>query len=141
MSPKIFNDATMRSLTGALTGLTTREQVISSNLANVDTPGFKASTVSFEAQLQRTLQQTAGEGDEVHLVSSHPAHFADLAESSNVVEPVVTVTNTVGRNDGNNVDVDREMVSLAETGLAYTALTRLIAKRMATLRAAVTEVR
>jgi len=50
-----LEDRTTKALVTALNGLTARQRAISNNLANVDTPGFKASDVSFARQLDKAL--------------------------------------------------------------------------------------
>jgi flagellar basal-body rod protein FlgB len=139
MEPRLFASRTLRGLTAALDGLSQRQQTIAANIANVDTPFYQASDVQFEAALQRALGAEAG----VPLVRTHAAHltaagappatrFDDLVSRSRVVE-------TARRNDGNTVDLDREMARLAETGLRYSAVASLVAARYASLRTAISE--
>lgn len=138
-----FNDWTMRLVRVALDGLALRQQVTSHNIANAETPGFKASVVTFEDQLQRVLSPQDPFGDEggtLQLVRTHPAHLTAEGEMGEHLAPQVRrISNTIGRNDQNNVDIDREMITLADTAIHYQALTRLLAKRFAILRAAITE--
>ena len=104
----------------ALNGLLTRQQVTAGNVANVDTPGFKASDVNFEANLRRALSRTASAGD---LERTDHLHLSASGRADAIGNPVEVVTNeeTTMRNDGNNVDIDREMVKLAETTIQYSA--------------------
>ena len=139
----LFNDLTMRLVRVALDGLALRQQVTSNNLANVETPGFKASVVTFEDQLQRVLGPRDPIGDQratLQLIRTHPQHLTAEGELDEHLAPrVQRISNTSGRNDQNNVDIDREMITLADTAIQYQALTRLLAKRFAILRAAITE--
>src|SRR5436309_12107020 len=103
MANGITNDPVSRALSFALTGLTRRQQVGAENVANVDTPGFKSSSVPFEAQLQSALTR-----DHFGLMVTNPAHInPDSVDLSNV--RMATDRQTTNRNDGNNVDVEREM--------------------------------
>lgn len=114
----------------ALDGLSFRQQVISNNIANVDTPGFKAGRVSFEASLSRALKGGTA------LATTDPRH---LQQPDYQPTLSVQVLNTTGRTDGNNVDVDLEMSELAETSLRYNALVEVMGKRLAMLRTVINE--
>src|SRR4029434_6266191 len=99
-----------RLIKTALEGLTARQRAIADNVANVDTPEFKASRVSFESALQQA-QGTVAQPLRVRKIEhtgAGPAHAPiDL-------KPTVTVESDLGRrNDGNNVDIDREMLELS----------------------------
>ncbi|MCM8749715.1 flagellar basal body rod protein FlgB [Thermomicrobiaceae bacterium CFH 74404] len=119
-------------LVRALDALALRQQVTASNIANVDTPGFRASEVRFESILQRALATRPGE---LSLVRTDARHLLAGGIDATDVEPqVVELSNTRLRNDGNNVDVDREMGLLAETTLRYNAVTEALARRLAMQR-------
>ena len=134
MIRSLFNDSTNQVLHTALDGLARRQQVTANNIANAETPGFKASIVTFESQLNARLP---GATHEPVLAQTHPAHLSAQAQPAG--PQVVELRDTLGRNDRNNVDIDREMVTLAETSAAYNAVTRLTAKRLGLLKAAITE--
>ena len=59
MSQPIFGDWGLRALYLGLDGLAMRQRATANNIANVDTPNYKAERVHFEAQLQRALQGDA----------------------------------------------------------------------------------
>ncbi len=123
----------------ALDGLATRQRVISDNLANVDTPGFKASEVRFEDALQRAIGRGRGQSS-LRLVSDNPRHLSPEPSSLDGVQPqVVRLNNTTDRVDGNNVDIDQEMVQLADTNISYNALVQLISSRIALTRYIINE--
>lgn len=93
----MLDDITMQALHASLSGLSTRQRAIADNLANVNTPGFLARKVQFEDSLRTaTANGTPG--------AARPEVLASL-------EP----TNT----NGNNVNLDEEVVSLTDTGLRY----------------------
>ena len=74
-----------------------REQTIAANMANVDTPGYHSKDVNFKQALS-----TASDGSDLH------------------VSPVVSeVHGLLERPDGNNVDMDRESLLLAQSQLQY----------------------
>lgn len=134
MIRSLFNDTTSLILHTALDGLARRQQVTANNIANAETPGFKASAVTFESRLDALLP---GAVPELILARTDPQHLGAGGET--MTPQVVELRDTVGRNDQNNVDIDREMVTLAETTLTFNAITRLSAKRLGLLKAAITE--
>ncbi len=119
----------------ALDGLAARERVIANNVANVDTPGFKASRVTFEGALQQAIARGEG-GPELALARTDPRHLLGAGVSRVAdVQPVVhQSTQTSLRNDGNNVDIEVEMASLAETSLRFDAVSEALARRLAMQR-------
>lgn len=92
----------------ALQGTWARNEAISSNLANVDTPGYKRKEVVFETYLNQAMQSD-GKITSNELEQINPKTITDLQSMSY-------------RIDGNNVDVDVEMSYLAENQLRYNAL-------------------
>jgi flagellar basal-body rod protein FlgB len=140
----LFNDPTSRAVRTALTGLQMRQQAIANNIANVDTPEYKAQAVSFEEALQRQL---AGRPTTPPLVKSigldttDPRHIPLEPRVETFEARPVTYPSNDGtlRNDGNNVDVEREMTKLAETQITYSALGQMTSARLGILRGAIRE--
>ncbi|MCD6290465.1 MAG: flagellar basal body rod protein FlgB [Anaerolineae bacterium] len=133
-----LGDTTIELMQRALTGLSLREQVISNNLANLNTPGFKASEVVFESELRRALE--AQQRQPVALEATHPAHFTTSPRQALDVRPIVRErADSTLRADGNNVDLEREMAALAETAILYQASAQIVARKFALLRAIITE--
>ncbi|MGI6484912.1 MAG: flagellar basal body rod protein FlgB [Tepidanaerobacteraceae bacterium] len=110
-----------------------RNEVISNNIANVDTPGFKRSDVSFEELLKSKLKQ-----DRLRLSTTNKGHINNISMA--LKEPQVYVQrDTVYRNDENNVDIDNEMVQLTKNTLSYNILADQTQKRFQLLRTAISE--
>jgi flagellar basal-body rod protein FlgB len=105
----------------ALSGLSARQRTIANNVANVDTPNFKASEVRFEDALRGALARRGVQAPD------------QTALNSAVSQPTF-LDGTTTRADGNNVDVDREMELLGETQLTYSALTQVMSTRLGILR-------
>jgi len=104
----VLGDATSVALHTALSGLSMRQRVTANNIANVETPNFHASKVSFEDALNRAVAN----GD-------NPADVGPSVLSS--LEPT--------REDGNNVNIDQETLSSVNTNLRYqTALRAMDSK-------------
>lgn len=108
-----------------------RQQVLSNNVANIDTPNFKRSDVDFQAVLGAVL---GGKSEILSMKLTSTQHIPGLADKVGVGAGVVTDQATSLRNDGNNVDVDREMTNVAENGLYYNSLTRAISSQLGLLR-------
>jgi flagellar basal-body rod protein FlgB len=90
-----------------------RQKLVASNIANADTPGFQTKDIDFENELQ---SQLAG---------SKP----------NVIE----VSGLKNKNDGNNVDMDREARLLAENALRFSVASQLAHSEISTIRTAIEE--
>ncbi len=132
MGNSILTDRATQALSAALDGLSLRQQAISHNVANADTPGYKAVDVSFEAQLQRALD---GQSDDRQQVArTNVRHLAAPQDASSSGAQTVRRFDTSLRNDGNNVDIDLEMAQLAETTLRYNALTLLASKKLGLIK-------
>jgi flagellar basal-body rod protein FlgB len=95
-------------LGAALNGLSVRNTVIQNNIANVDTPDFKKSAVHFEGALQKALNKAKITG-ELDLSSVRPA-ITKIHENFSY------------RIDGNNVDIELEMVDLYQNQIKFEAL-------------------
>lgn len=123
----------------ALSGLWQRQAAIAGNIANVDTPGYKQAFVTFEEKLAQALGQGPSKAP-LPLTASHAGHLASEDASEAEVRPEVgSVVNTALSPNGNNVDIDVEMLKLAETTIRYNALAQLMAQRLSLLRTAATE--
>ena len=96
----------------------TRQNLISSNLANIDTPGYRTRDIDFAKEMQKALAAAPGE-------SSSPA--------------VKEITGLIERPDGNNVSIDRETMLLAQTQLQFQAGVALLKQEFKRLQTAITE--
>ena len=138
-------DPTTSILEQALDGLTTRQSAISSNLANIDTPGYKPQTVDFETALQQEGQAmaaspgnaaapSAGPSADVAMRTTDPRQFSSIASSfSASTAGTSSTTNENLRNDNNTVDLETEMTALTETQIKYSAVSRLLTSKFSQL--------
>lgn len=128
-----------RILENALQAAAMRHGAIAENLANVDTPGFKRREVAFLETLRDSLNAAAAPG-RVRLLRTHPLHLdVSVARPEEVTAREVREAGLAQRADGNNVDVDREMVELLRNAMQYNALASVISRRLAFLRLSATE--
>lgn len=134
--PKLFSD-TMFAYGRSLDFRSMRHNLLSTNVANAETPGFKAKDVKFEKFFQDAL--SVGKG--IRLVKTHQAHLdggGDLSILSTRPD-IVEETPSIDSFDGNSVSLDKEMTKLSENSLLYQTETDILARLFAGLRFAVTE--
>jgi flagellar basal-body rod protein FlgB len=115
---KLF-DSTLQLLERSLDTRLERHNVLSSNLANADTPGFVPRDVDFASAMRAAAQEIGSEGQ----VPRAPTPTL-----------VGAAAGAAAGLDGNKVDADRTLVSLAEYGLQYGASAKVAAKKLAILR-------
>ncbi|MEW6535855.1 MAG: flagellar basal body rod protein FlgB [Candidatus Auribacterota bacterium] len=111
----IFDSQTHSLLKKMMDLSTQRHDLIANNIANVNTPGFKRSELSFEQQLISALD------------SSDSAQIDDI--TADVVKPNVTPV----RHDGNNVDLNIELAQMAENTILYKLYAQFMKKRFDSL--------
>ena len=109
---------TMQRLEHFLDLVTFRHELVSSNLANVDTPGYRTQDIDFESEIRRAEQRLEGDP-----VSPHVQEVKGLIE----------------RPDGNNVSLERETLALARVQLQYRAGVELLRSEIHTLQSAINE--
>jgi flagellar basal-body rod protein FlgB len=117
--PEILFDPTLQGLARAMSLLQRRHEVLTSNLANLETPGYRAKELDFDGALREAFDAAApGGGDD-----AAPAE-------------VVADATAPARADGNTVDLDLQMAKLGQNGGRYVALAKLLGRRIALLRLA-----
>jgi flagellar basal-body rod protein FlgB len=128
-------DKTTGALGTALNMRLLKHNITSSNIANAETPGYHAKKIDFEAALARALDIDGLRG----MSTSSPEHFVVGGPSARVRPDIYENPEGAINNDGNTVDLEREMSNLAENTIMYKAALTLINKKLAALRYAVTE--
>ncbi|HBU11748.1 MAG TPA: flagellar basal body rod protein FlgB [Clostridiales bacterium] len=109
-----------------------RNSIILNNVANVDTPDFKASELQFESIFKDALD------DESFVFRKTRPRHMDIGQNNlEGIDGVVTSSNTVERMDGNNVDIDKEMTDFAKNVIFYNALLRKVNGQFNQLRTAI----
>ena len=125
MAADILSDITATALSKTLDAAASRQKAIANNIANVETPGYKRHSVSFEDELRRVLDYKTGNAIRQGLQKLAPMDNLDTLSPS--------------RLDGNNVNIDVEISDLARTSLKFKAVATLLENKSAMLRAAITE--
>ncbi len=117
----------------ALDAESLRFQVRAHNLANVNTPGYKRQDVEFETYLTAELDRRGSIG----MKRTPPRHLT--GQNNGAAPRIVTDNRTTMRLDGNNVDIEQEMVALTETAVRYQVLAEQLTGKLRQLRTVISE--
>ena len=128
MSNSLFSDNAIRAAKMALDGLSMRQQLISRNIANIDTPGYRSQQVDFEQAIQRATRQTGS----VQLSATHSGHIA--APTSKAFYQAKDRPGGIARADGNTVDIDTELIDMSEAGIQFQAVSQAVSKKLLLLK-------
>jgi flagellar basal-body rod protein FlgB len=112
----LLNDPSIGALHAALDGLSARQTAISSDIANVNTPYYRARSVDFEASLKRALSN----GDDPMSVI-----------------PTVEYSTAAGGLTGNNVDLNAETVASTKAEMSYELALRAVGDRFSLINTAI----
>lgn len=115
IQPSLLSDTTMRTVQAALNGLSSRRQAIEDNIANVETPGFLANTVSFEDSLRSAM--SGGDPTKMRIGTARSMAATNL--------------------NGNNVQIDQELVNLSDTELRNQLMVEAMNAKYRLLRTAI----
>lgn len=117
----LVTDGVSRALHSALNGVALRQSTIADNIANVDTPGYRARAVAFEDSLRSALDAGA----------------FDVPGADPVVATSAVTATPVGP-DGNSVDLRKETLAAVQSQFQYQMLTRAVSDKFDLVRTAVT---
>lgn len=109
---------TMQRVEQYLNLVTMRHELISSNMANVDTPGYRTQDIDFENEMRRAENRLGG---------------------GSAAPRVREVKGLIERPDGNNVSLERETLALAQIQLQYRAGVELLRNEIHTIQSAINE--
>jgi flagellar basal-body rod protein FlgB len=116
---KLF-DGSIALTAKALNLLSARQGVIQSNIANMETPGYKAKDINFSEVMRKVVTQ---QGELVRTNNKHiPSSPGQRGKAGKIVQ------------GGKPVDIDEEMLKLSENQLLYQVSTRIISKKFEGLR-------
>ncbi|PIE58469.1 MAG: flagellar basal body rod protein FlgB [Desulfobulbus propionicus] len=126
-------DTTIQLLSKVLDLRAKNQQVISSNIANAETPGYSVKSLEFEEQLQSALSDGS-----MQPVSTHPAHIPNAPASLSQVEGNLVYTrDKTGLGDENSVSVDQEMVKLSTNEILYETAVTMLKKKLSWIKYAI----
>ena len=131
---KGLTDSTIQALSQNLNLRLQNQNVISSNIANADTPGFKAKAMDFEHAMRDALDI----GENLKLETSNSNHIGSHGPGA-VEGDVYNDPNGVESLDGNTVDRAGEMAKMKENQILYNASIEALRKKLAILEYGITE--
>jgi flagellar basal-body rod protein FlgB len=133
MSKVFFEDNNMRTMEKFLDLAVQRQGLIASNVANLDTPGYKTVDLNFQEELQAaTASSTLGSG-----VTN--ARHIPLTPAGRPTGSAQQVQGLTMRNDLNNVNIDREMGALSSNAMRFSMVAQMLLGKFRTLKAAIQE--
>ncbi len=101
-----------------------QQKVISTNIANIDTPGFKTKELQFNDELEKSQSK-----HDLQLSTTHQSHIAFDEESSQTGQMNISeVKGLDEQNDGNNVNLDSQMSTMAQNSIMFSAIQNSIKK-------------
>ncbi len=112
-----------------------RSEVIASNIANSETPGFRAIGYDFEDQLRSLAELDKS----LPTKTTNERHFHNsFTRADGKITPDIYMrpTESVGE-DGNTVDVDKEMVQMSQNQLLYRSAVELISRKIGVIKYAI----
>jgi flagellar basal-body rod protein FlgB len=129
-TPPLFEGA-ISVLQKSLNQASLRHSVITSNIANIDTPNYKA----FEVVMEDVRQKKGGFSGTLQLVRTEPRHLNGRRQASDQVKIKASQPLPFNlRADGNTVDLDRTMGKLAENTIMYRIAAQLIRRKFQGLK-------
>lgn len=135
MKLSCLEDQTMEAMASYMTRLSKRQQVVASNIANIDTPGYRTKDISFHATMEQLLSDNA-----VPMRTTRPEHNAMDGMRFIPTEPdVFDVEGLPMRPDKSNVDLDQEMLKLSETTFGYSMMTQFLRSKFRTIASSINE--
>jgi len=107
-----------------------RGKVLASNVANAETPKYRASELDFGKELEKAF----GSSDGQQVMRTHVSHMEITQDSSARMRADLT---GVTKADGNNVDIDLQMAALTNNGSDYTNAVQLMKHKFSLYRASI----
>ncbi len=135
MDTNLLFDQTITTAARALNLRARRHELIIANLANADTPGYKA----FDLEMEKAIAAQAGNGPKASLTKTHPNHIPVGTARDDHLRPYLVRNEDPNnmRGDGNTVNMEREMAGLAENQLMYKASAQILAKKFQSLKSVI----
>ncbi len=120
----IFDRTPITCAKNVLDYVTTRQKVVTSNVANVNTPGYKTKDVSFNSVLQAKNDKLR-----LGLRCTHEKHFKKPLEDTEGVETFYAYSPVNTKDGVNDVDIDKEMLKLGEVQTSFNIFTELLSRK------------
>ena len=123
-------DTTMNLLQKVLDLRSKNQEIIGSNIANAETPGYSAQSFSFEDQLKSALSENSP-----RQVTTQPNHIPlSPVNLDQVTGKLSTTRDATEIGDKNSVSVDQEMIKLSQNEILYEAAVSMLNKKLSMLK-------
>jgi len=106
-----------------------RRNIVSNNIANADTPNFKRSVLNFESELKRAINSERKETFPAKLTHQKHVPFHRPVDYRTVKPRRILDYLTTSDNNGNNVDIEEEMMNALHNQLSYDLMTRAVSNQ------------
>lgn len=123
----LFLDRTTAVLTKVLDGTAARQRALTNNIANAETPGYRRQDVDFATQLRELISRPGN--DPQAIVRAVEAVAVEMSEDPTASRKL----------DGNSVNIEREMVELAQNSLQYETSAQMLMMKINGLKSAIHE--
>ena len=124
----------LETLSSALQLRAARQQVIASNIANVDSPGYVARDIDFNAAMTNAMQAKTVPG----LAQTSSGHLAITSTEGLIGSPMAYTVQTQPSLDGNSVDLDQQRANFADNAIRYESTLRFVNSHVKTMLSAIT---
>jgi flagellar basal-body rod protein FlgB len=128
----IFSD-TFNRLEKNLDIRSERHKLIVSNIANMDTPGYKAFDLIVEEEMKKVEEHS----HPFKMARTHPAHIKEKSTLPNMFQYRNIRSSDTTSTNGNTVDMDKEMGKLSENNLLFNVTAQILTKKLSILKAAI----
>ena len=126
-------DRTMGILDRVLDYRVKNQRVIATNVANIDTPGFRPKRLKFDEELRKAVDK-----EQVHLMRTDGKHLPGLQQFSMEGEQSFELeTGPESAGGDHSLDIDREMAKMAKNNLLYDATVKMLSKKFSLLKEAI----
>ncbi|CUU23658.1 flagellar basal body rod protein FlgB [Duffyella gerundensis] len=122
-------DAALRFGTEAINLRAQRQEILASNIANADTPGYQARDIDFASELSRVMKNGRAEGSSMSLAVTSARHIPAEVNQAASLDLQYRIPDQPAL-DGNTVDMDRERTQFADNSLKYQTDLTLISSQI-----------
>lgn len=130
----LFSGRTPQVAKRAITLNAQQAAVSAANISNAETPGYKANKFEFESQLRDAVS-----GPTLQMKATSTGHFTGSNNDIASIKGVTDVDLSQGRIDGNNVNLDKEVVNFSQAQITYDAVITAMTSRGASMKSAITD--
>lgn len=132
-SMSMFDRGPIPCMKNILDYLTVRQKVVASNVANINTPGYKTRDVSFQSVLDAKNTQLR-----LKLTRTHAQHFPRIDNQDADIQTEYAY-GTAYKSDGkNDVDIDKEMLKIGEIQTNFTLFSEFLGRKYRSIKTAIT---